>query len=181
MIKTIGPGKFSTGYLILFFAGIALLYFSFLPVNYSFDGTVFSHFLRYALVRHDWLAVTQIHHLLYLPANYLLYRGLETVCHYRVLEFFHLQLFSMLFAILTLVLVERMLKRLGLSALLRLIGVAAVAFSYTFWLFAVDAEVHMAGIFFTVAGLYLLIFRLNRDRRADLARPSASPWPPDSI
>ena len=162
MIKTFGPGKFSTGYLILFFAGITLLYLSFLPVNYSFDGTVFSHFLRYALVRHDCLAVTQIHHLLYLPANYLLYRGLETVCHYRVLEFFHLQLFSMFFGIMALVLVERMLKQLGLSLLLRLSGAAAVAFSYAFWLFALDAEVHLAGIFFTVAGLQLLIFRLNR-------------------
>ncbi|MCX6557039.1 MAG: DUF2723 domain-containing protein [Candidatus Aminicenantes bacterium] len=151
-------GRFSNLVILLLFIAIALLYFSFLPVNYSFDGTVFSHFLRYALLKHDWPAVTQIHHLLYFPANYLLYRGLEVVFHYRVLEFFHLQLFSMFFGVLTLVLVERMLKKINLSAALRLIGVSAVAFSYSFWLYAIDAEVHMPGVFFALAGLYLLVF-----------------------
>ncbi|MCX6555322.1 MAG: DUF2723 domain-containing protein [Candidatus Aminicenantes bacterium] len=146
----------------LFLITSALLYFSFLPVNYSFDGTVFSHFLRYALIKHDWLGVTQIHHLLYFPANYLIYRVLEALFHYRVLEFFHLQLFSMLFAILNLGLVGRMLKKIGLTPALRLFGVAVVAFSYSFWLYAVDAEVHMPGVFFTLAGLYLLVFRETR-------------------
>ena len=146
----------------LVFLGVPLLYFIFLPVNYSFDGTVFSHFLRYALIKHNLLDVVQIHHLLYFPANYLVYRVLETIFHYRVLEFFHLQLFSMFFGVMTLVLIERMLKKLNLTLIMRLIGVAAVAFSYTFWLYAVDAEVHMAGVFFMVAGLYLLIFRETR-------------------
>ncbi|MBN2399881.1 MAG: DUF2723 domain-containing protein [Candidatus Aminicenantes bacterium] len=159
MKKITWPNVFSSWWMPLVFIGIALLYFSFLPVNYSFDGTVFSHFLRYALVRHDWLAVTQIHHLLYFPANYLLYRVLEAVLHYRVLEFFHLQLFSMFFGVLTLVLVERMLGKINLTPVLRLVGVASVAFSYSFWLYALDAEVHMAGVFFAVFGLYLLIFR----------------------
>ncbi|HSQ36090.1 MAG TPA: DUF2723 domain-containing protein [Candidatus Binatia bacterium] len=159
-MKKIAWSKSFPGWMVvLFFAAIALLYFSFLPVNYSFDGTVFSHFLRYALVKHDWLAVTQIHHLLYFPINYLLYRALEALCAYRVLEFFHLQLFSMFFAVSTLVLLERMLKKIGLATILRLSGVTAIAFSYAFWLFALDAEVHMAGVFFTVAGLYLHIFR----------------------
>jgi hypothetical protein len=162
MKKIAWPKYFSHLLIILVFLGIALFYFSFLPVNYSFDGTVFSHFLRYALIKHDWLAVTQIHHLLYLPANYLVYRILEAVFHYRVLEFFHLQLFSMFFSVMTLVLIERMLKKLNLTFIMRLIGVTAVAFSYAFWLYALDAEVHMAGVFFVAAGLYLLIFRETR-------------------
>ncbi len=146
----------------LVFLGIPLLYFSFLPVSYSFDGTVFSHMLRNALLKNDWLGVVQIHHLLYFPLNYLSYRLLETLFHYQVLEFFHLQLFSMFFGVATLVLIERLLKKLGLDLLLRLAGVAMVAFSYAFWLFAVDAEVHIPGLFFTMAGMYLLLFRQER-------------------
>jgi 4-amino-4-deoxy-L-arabinose transferase-like glycosyltransferase len=162
MNKNIGPGNFSYLQIVLVCGAIALFYFSFLPVNYSFDGTVFSHFLRYALVEHNWLGVTQIHHLLYFPANYLVYRVLELIFNYRVLEFFQLQLFSMFFGIMTLVVVERMLKKICLTLAIRLIGIAAVAFSYAFWLYALDAEVHMAGIFFVAAGLYLLIFRESK-------------------
>jgi hypothetical protein len=160
--KIAWPSNFPGWQITLVCGAIALFYFSFLPVNYSFDGTVFSHFLRYALVKQNWLDITKIHHLLYFPANYLVYRVLGFIFHYWVLEFFHLQLFSMFFGVLTLVLVERMLKKINLAPTLRLIGVAAVAFSYAFWLYAVDAEVHMAGVFFTVAGLYLLISRESR-------------------
>ena len=100
----------------LVFPGIPLLYFVFLPVSYSFDGTVFSQMLRYALLKHDWLGMVQIHHLLYFPLNYLVYRALAALFHYRVLEFFHLQMFSMFFGVATLLLVERTLKKLGLDA-----------------------------------------------------------------
>jgi hypothetical protein len=153
------PGTLNQFFILLTFVIITLVYFSFLPVSYSFDGTVFSHFLRYALLKHNWLAVTQIHHLLYFPANYLIYHVLEVVFNYRVLEFFHLQLFSMFFGIMTLVLVERSLKKLDMTLLLRLLGVMLVAFSYAFWLYSVDAEVHIPGIFFIFAGLYLLVFK----------------------
>jgi hypothetical protein len=146
----------------LVFLGVPLLYFIFLPVSYSFDGTVFSHMLRNALLKNDWLGAVQIHHLLYFPLNYLAYRILEALLNYRVLEFFHLQLFSMFFGVATLFLIERMLKKLGLDLLLRLAGVATVAFSYAFWLFAVDAEVHMPGLFFTMAGMHLLLFRQEK-------------------
>jgi hypothetical protein len=159
MNKIAWPSIFSRWRIALVFGAIALFYFSFLPVNYSFDGTVFSQFLRYALIKHNWLDMTQIHHLLYFPVNYLVYRVLEALFHYRVLEFFHLQLFSMFFGVMTLALIERMLKKLNLTLALRLTGVAAVAFSYAFWLYAVDAEVHMAGVFFVVAGINLLVFR----------------------
>ena len=84
----------STGFLprvlaVLLFLGVPLLYFIFLPVSYRFDGTVFSHMLRYALLKHDWMGIAQIHHLLYFPLNYWLYRALQALFHYQVLEFFH--------------------------------------------------------------------------------------------
>ncbi|HEX7503196.1 MAG TPA: hypothetical protein VF451_07220, partial [Acidobacteriota bacterium] len=142
----------------LVFAGIPLLYFSFLPVSYSFDGTVFSQMLRFALLKRDWLAMVQLHHLAYFPLNYLVYRVLASLFHYRVLEFFHLQMFSLFFGAATLLMVERTLKKLGQALVLRVIGVSLVAFSYAFWQFAVDAEVHLPGVFFTLAGMYLLVF-----------------------
>lgn len=158
-MKKITGSSFFSGWMVFSaLLAIALLYFSFLPVNYSFDGTVFSHFLRYALLKGDWLAVTQIHHLLYFPLNYMIYRALEALCSYHVLEFFHLQLFSLFFGILTLAAIERMLKRLNLALLLRLLAVAIVAFSFNFWLYAVDAEVNVPGLFFIVAGLAILVF-----------------------
>ena len=143
----------------LVFAGIPLLYFSFLPVSYNFDGTVFSQMLRYALLKRNWLDMVQIHHLAYFPLNYLAYRILAALFKYRVLEFFHLQMFSLFFGAATLLLVERTLKKLGQALELRVIGVSLVAFSYAFWQFAVDAEVHIPGLFFTLAGIYLLVFR----------------------
>jgi hypothetical protein len=120
----------------LVFAGIPLLYFSFLPVSYSFDGTVFSQMLRFALLKRDWLDMVQIHHLLYFPLNYLVYRALAALFHYRVLEFFHLQMFSLFFGAATLLLVERILKKLGQALELRVISVSLVAFSWpacTYW------------------------------------------------
>jgi hypothetical protein len=150
---------FSRFLLAAVFFSITIFYLSFLPVAYSFDGTVFSHFLRFALVTDNWLQVTQIHHVLYFPLNYLVYRSLQNVFQYRVLEFFHLQLFSMFFGVMTLVLVERMLKKLDWRLTLRLLAVMIVAFSYSFWLYALDAEPHIPGVFFVVAGLYWLVFK----------------------
>ncbi len=159
MDKTDLPAALKVPLAALVFLGIPLLYFIFLPVSYSFDGTVFSHMLRGALLKNDWQSIVQVHHLLYFPLSFLSYRLLEALFDYQVLEFFHLQLFSMFFAMATLFLLERMLKKLGLDLLLRLAGVAMVAFSYAFWLFAVDAEVHVPGLFFTTAGMNLLLFR----------------------
>jgi 4-amino-4-deoxy-L-arabinose transferase-like glycosyltransferase len=115
--------------------------------------------LRHALLKHNWLNIVQIHHLLYFPLNYLAYRLFESLFHYQVLEFFHLQLFSMFFGVATLLLVERILKKLGLALPLRLAGVSMVAFSYAFWLYSVDAEVHIPGLFFIITGMYMLLFR----------------------
>lgn len=144
---------------------IPLLYFIYLPVSYSFDGTVFSQMLRYALLKHDWLAMAQTHHLLYFPVNFLIYRVLQAVFHYQVLEFFHLQLFSLTFAVMTLAIIWRLLKKIGLTWGLRLLGVTAVAFCHAFWFYAVDAEGHVPGVFFVTAGLYLLISREPRTRQ----------------
>jgi hypothetical protein len=166
---TILPGRLQRWLPALLLAGIALVYFSLLPVSYSFDGTVFSHFLRYALIKNDLLQVVQVQHLLYFPVNFLIVRVLEALFQYRVLEFFHLQLFSLSFAVMTLALLERMLKKAGLALVPRLAGVAAVAFSHAFWLFALDAEVHMAGVFFVAAGISLLLFRGEGTRSLILA------------
>ena len=143
-------------------AAAALVYFAFLPVNYSFDGTVFSHMLRRALLTGDWLSMGQVHHLLYVPLAYWLYRGLMALAGYRVLEFFHLQMISLLFGAATLALADRFLRRLGLDLWRRLTGMAVIAFSFAFWFFSVDAEMHIPGLFFAMAGMLLLFREENR-------------------
>ena len=137
-------------------AAVSLVYFIFLPVSYSFDGTVFSHMLRRALLTGEWLSLGQVHHLLYVPLAYWLYRGLQALAGYRVLEFFHLQMISLLFGVATVALAGRFLRRLGLDLWRRLAGMAVIAFSFAFWLFSVDAEMHIPGLFFAMAGMLLL-------------------------
>ena len=143
-------------------AAVALVYFAFLPVSYSFDGTVFSHMLRRALLTGEWLSLGQVHHLLYVPLAYWLYRGLQALVGYRVLEFFHLQMISLLFGAATLALAGRFMHRLGLDLWQRLAGMAVIAFSFAFWLFSVDAEMHIPGLFFAMAGMLLLSREENR-------------------
>jgi hypothetical protein len=141
---------------------VALVYFAFLPVSYSFDGTVFGHMLRRALLRGEWLSLGQVHHPLYIPLAYWLYRALQALAGYRVLEFFHLQMISLLFGAASLALAGGFLRRLGLDLWRRLAGMAAIAFSFAFWSFSVDAEMHIPGFFFAMAGMLLLSGEENR-------------------
>ena len=137
---------------------IGLLYFIYLPVSYDFDGTVFSQFLRYAILENNLSPVIQSHHLFYFPLNFVAYKTLNFLTGYQVLEYFHLQLFSLVFALLTLIMSYRILKKIIPDRFFPVLGVWAIALSSVFWIYAVEAEVHMAGLFFIVAGIYLLFF-----------------------
>ncbi|MCP5048520.1 MAG: hypothetical protein GY940_15225 [bacterium] len=152
--------KWTVGLLILC---IGLIYFIYLPVDYDFDGTVFSSYLRYALVEGGVSDVVQPHHPLYFPVNYAIYKVLNQVTGYRVLEYFHLQLFSLLFGLLTLwisyrIVTSILVKETGRRFFL-LTGPIFIAVSYGTWYYAVQAEVHMPGLFFTSLGFYLLFFK----------------------
>ncbi len=140
---------------------IGLIYFSFLPVNYDFDGTVFSQYLRYALVKNDLSVTHQPQHPLYIPINYLLYNGVKKTVGYNVLEYFHLQLFSLCFGLLTLWVTYKIIKQITGpdQRFLQIAGMALAAFVYGSWYYSVEAEVHMAGLFFVAAGMYLLFFK----------------------
>ena len=142
---------------------IGLIYFIYLPVSYDFDGTVFGSYLRYSLLKDDPSAAVQPHHPLYFPVNYGIYKLLGLTVGYRVLEYFHLQLFSLLFGLLTLWVCFRLLEsrwtELPGGLLLITSGLWLTAFSYGIWYYSVEAEVHMAGLFFIVLGIYLLFFR----------------------
>ncbi|MCX6579674.1 MAG: DUF2723 domain-containing protein [Candidatus Aminicenantes bacterium] len=145
---------------------IGLIYFSFLPVNYDFDGTVFSQYLRYALVKNDLSVTHQPQHPLYIPVNYLLYNGLKKAIGYNVLEYFHLQLFSLCFGLLTLWVAYKIIKQVAGPdrRFLQIVGMALAAFAYGPWYYSVEAEVHMAGLFFVAAGMYLLFFKPDPDK-----------------
>ncbi len=138
---------------------IGLLYFIYLPVSYDFDGTVFSHFLRYALLENNLSPVIQSHHLFYFPLNFIIYKTLNQLTGYQVLEYFHLQLFSLVFGLLTLMMSFRIMKKIIPDRFFSVLGVCLIAGSHGFWSYAVEAEVHMAGLFFVVAGIYVLFFK----------------------
>lgn len=145
--------------LLLFFLIVLYVYLVFLPVTYNFDGTVFSHYLRYALVENDLQSVVQLHHLHYLPLNYWIYKTANTLFAYQPLEYYHLQLFSLFFALLSLIFIYKIVKALGMPLFFQLVTLFSTAFSYLFWIQGVEAEVHMAGFFFITAGLYYLWFK----------------------
>jgi hypothetical protein len=143
--------------LVLFF--IALLYFRYLPVKYDFDGTVFSQHLRYALVKGELNLEKQAHHLVYLPCNYYLYKLLNGLLGYQVLEYFHLQLFSLVFGLLTLGVFYKILIHITGKQFFSVMGVVLMAFSWGVWYYSVETEVHIPGLFFIISGIYLLYFK----------------------
>jgi hypothetical protein len=138
---------------------IGLFYFIYLPVNYDFDGTVFSHYLRHGLVKGDLSAVHQPHHPLYIPVNYFLYKGLNILTGYNVLEYFHLQLFSLIFGMLTLWFSYKIIRQITDNRFYHFAGVFLIALSNGIWYYSVEAEVHMAGLCFVTAGIYYLFFK----------------------
>lgn len=138
---------------------IALLYFIYLPVNYDFDGTVFSQHLRYALVKGDLNLELHPHHLFYFPCSFYLYKLLNSLLGYQVLEYYHLQLFSLVFGLLTLGVVYKILNHITGKQFFALMGVVLMAFSWGIWYYSVEAEVHMPGLFFIISGIYLLFFK----------------------
>lgn len=149
--------------------GVAGVYYLLLPVSYNFDGTVFAHYLRYAVVRGDLLAVLQFHHLLYFPLAYGAYEALLHLFSFRPLEYHFLQGVSLFFALASLAVIGYMLRKSVRDTFYAWAGTLVVACSYAFWLMAVEAEVHMAGFFFVAAGMALLLADDIRPGRAVVA------------
>jgi len=141
------------------FLCVGLIYFLYLPVNYDFDGTVFSQYLRYGLVNNDSTFIHHPQHPLYMPFNYYLYKALNALTGYNVLEYFHLQLSSFIFGLLTLFFSYKILSKITVSRFYQVSGVLLAALSYCLWYYSVEAEVHMPGLFFITAGFYLLFYK----------------------
>lgn len=150
------PGKLV---LIMAIFSIGVVYFIYLPVSYDFDGTVFSQYLRNALIRDDLVKTSQPHHPLYTPINYLIYKGLKMAVGYNVLEYFHLQLFSLCFGLLTLWVSYKIITKVTDRQFFHFAGMVLIACCYGIWYYSVEAEVHMAGLFFITLGVYLLFFK----------------------
>ncbi|MCK4763005.1 MAG: hypothetical protein KAW12_12485 [Candidatus Aminicenantes bacterium] len=169
----------------LLFFFIFYIYLIFLPAAYNFDGTVFSHFLRYALVKNDVKPVLSLHHLLYYPFAFLSYKLFSTLFGLHMLEYYYLQLFSMFFGLPALFFIYKIFKALNISDFYKTSGVFFIAFSFLFWLFAGETEVHMPGFFFMTAGVYFLFFKplyggkksLRQDIKKDVLPGSNAPAP----
>lgn len=140
---------------------VGLLYFYYLPVRYDFDGTVFSQTLRSILIKGGLADAIQAHHPLYYPVTFFLYKALQLTTGYNVLEYFHLQLFSLLFGLLTLTFFYKIIKRVTDKIVLHYTAVILMAFCNGFWYYSVEAEVHIAGLFFITAGFYYTFFKHN--------------------
>lgn len=141
---------------------VGLTYFYYFPVHYDFDGTVFSQALRYALLKDDLIHTIQPHHLFYFPINFYSYKFLKTATGYNVLEYFHLQLFSLFFGLMTLIFSYKIIKKTVEHIYFHYIGIILIAFSFGFWYYSVEAEVHIAGLFFVAAGFYYTFFKHDK-------------------
>jgi hypothetical protein len=157
------PGTRRLIWLGIFFF-ILYMYIVYLPVDYDFDGTVFSHFLRRAVIQDDIKTVIQPHHLYYFPVSFVLYKLTASLSGAQILEYFFLQMLSLLFGLLSLILVYKIVDRLtpALDFYYKAAAILLIAFSSVFWYYATEAEVHMPGLFFILAGVYCLLSSRNR-------------------
>ncbi len=136
-----------------------LIYFYYLPTGYDFDGTVFSQTLRNVLIQGGLGQFIQAHHPLYYPLTFFAYKTLQITTGYNVLEYFHLQLFSLFFGLFTLVYFYKIVKKAIAPVAFHYIAVILMAFSFGFWYYSVEAEVHIAALFFVTAGFYYTFFK----------------------
>jgi hypothetical protein len=159
------PGTRRWIWLGIFFF-ILYMYMVYLPVDYDFDGTVFSHFLRRAVIQDDLKTVIQPHHLYYFPVSFVLYKLTASLSGVQILEYFFLQMLSLIFGLLSLILVYKIVDRLtpALEFYYKAAVILLIAFSSVFWYYATEAEVHMPGLFFILAGVYCLLSSGNRWR-----------------
>ena len=145
----------------LLISAVGLIYFYYLPTSYDFDGTVFSQTLRNVLIKGGLEEIIQAHHPLYYPLAFFIYKALQITTGYNVLEYFHLQLFSLFFGLFTLVYCYKIVKKTVEPVAFQYIGIILIAFSYGFWYYSVEAEVHIAGLFFVTAGFYYTFFKYD--------------------
>jgi len=145
----------------LLISSIGLIYFYYLPTSYDFDGTVFSQTLRNVLIKGGLGEVIQAHHPLYYPLAFFIYKALQITAGYNVLEYFHLQLFSLFFGLFTLIYCYKIVKKAVEPAAFQYFGIILIAFSYGFWYYSVEAEVHIAALFFVTAGFYYTFFKYD--------------------
>ncbi|MFC2155585.1 hypothetical protein ACFLRB_03720 [Acidobacteriota bacterium] len=145
----------------LLISSIGLIYFYYLPTSYDFDGTVFSQTLRDVLIKGGLGEVIQAHHPLYYPLAFFIYKALQITAGYNVLEYFHLQMFSFFFGLLTLVFCYKIVRKAVEPVVFQYMGIILIAFSYGFWYYSVEAEVHIAALFFVTAGFYYTFFKFD--------------------
>ena len=142
--------------LILFFL-IFTIYFLNLPVDYDFDGTVFSQYLRYSIVKNDLTPILQLHHFLYFPLAFITYKLFSLILSMTYLEYFHLQILSLFSSIIALIYLNKIFILFSINTIKRVLFLLFIAFLNLFWLYSVESEVHMLGFMFIVSGIYYLI------------------------
>ncbi len=133
----------------------SLIYLGFLSCQYNFDGTVFALWLKEALARGATGPLWHPRHLIYLPIGYALGRALAPLNLGAVTV---LQLLDTAFAFLSLLLYQVIAFRMTRDRAVSLATTLALAFSFGFWHFAIEAEVYLGQIFFLLLSFHLLLF-----------------------
>jgi hypothetical protein len=144
---------------------IALIYLGSRSQAYNFDGTVFALYLRYSAAGGDIIRVVHPHHLIYQPLAHLFYRLLEAFS-YEPVTIFALELLSTLFGISGLILFYLLLKELGHPPMIRFFTFLALAFSFGYFLFSLEAEVYTLSSFFLIATFLSIILTLRKKSNA---------------
>jgi len=143
-------------YAIGMFICIALIYLGFISHSYNYDGTVFSLYLRYTDATGNLAQVVHSHHLLYQPLAHVFYKFLK-LCSFEPITVFALQLFSIIFALLSLILFYFIIKSIFKKNYLAFLIIPLLAFSYNFWLFSIEAEVYIMSNFFLMLTFWLIL------------------------
>ncbi len=135
-----------------------VVYSSTLSKNWNFDGVVFAIFLRSAYIKHDIFLNVHFQHLLYQPLVNLLY----FILPYKFDYLLFLQLFNMFLSLFVLFFFLKAIKNFTGSIILSLLSSLILGFSFNFWFYATDSEVHMLTYFFIVVSIYFFSIKKYR-------------------
>ncbi len=150
-------------YRILLFLSLSIFFTEYiitLSKHWNFDGVVFALFLREAFIKKNIFLNVHFQHLIYQPLLNFIYFLLP----YKIDFLIFLQLFNTFLSILTLFIVFKILKIITNSKVLTFFGTLSLGFSFNFWYYATDSEVHMLSCFFVSIVVYY--FFKGEEKRA---------------
>ncbi len=138
---------------ILLFFLFFYLYLNTLSKNFNFDGVVYALFLRNSLVLKNPLSFLHYQHLLYQPLSYFLY----LVSFMKLDPLFFLQLESMIFSLIAIILVYKTIVNITNEKLYSFVSTVSLGLTHIFWYYSTEAEVHSLSFLLISISLYIIL------------------------